>query len=329
MTMTQPSGALKKRYPRYNRVISMKPAGFKLQNRDLEIIYQVYRHRFLSSRHICSLVYGSDQRILRRLTHLFRHGYLDRPSEQAVPQVLGNRPIVYGLGNKGADLMADRLKIPRGKMDWTTKNRSVKNVFLEHTLEVADLMVSFELASRRYKNTRVIEPEEIIAQSPPETQRLSNPLGWKVQVRDDWKSKKSYTVVPDKVFGLRTVFDDLSHYESYFFVELDRATMPISRSDIRQNSFRKKLFLYWQSWRQDIWPRHFGFKNVRVLTVTTSMERVGNMVKAARSVDPKKKGSKFFLFTSKEIIDMEHPENLFKNIWYHPLSDVPISIFDR
>ena len=96
------------RKPRFKRA---KIRPFQVQERDLDIIKVVYKHRFLSSEHITALIDGSGQGILRRLQLLYHAGYLDRPKEQVSHWVYSRR-IVYGLGNKGADLLAGILDLP-------------------------------------------------------------------------------------------------------------------------------------------------------------------------------------------------------------------------
>ena len=54
----------------------------QLTERDREIIRLVHRHRFLRSSHICSLIPGSPQQLLRRLKLLYHHGFLERPRSQ-------------------------------------------------------------------------------------------------------------------------------------------------------------------------------------------------------------------------------------------------------
>ncbi|MBW2086625.1 MAG: replication-relaxation family protein, partial [Deltaproteobacteria bacterium] len=134
------------RKPRYQRAGGVK---LRIQDRDLKIIHYVYQHRFLTSRHLTALVPGHPKDILRRLYGLYHAGYLDRPRQQVKPFQPGSQPMVYALGNKGADLLTSEFGLHRGRVDWTAKNREVKRVYLEHTLMVSGFMVSLELACRQ------------------------------------------------------------------------------------------------------------------------------------------------------------------------------------
>jgi hypothetical protein len=134
------------RKPRFRRA----PEGhIQITERDVEILLHVFRHRFLRSTHLAALV-GGGQGLVRRLGLLYHHHYLDRPREQIdFYSRVGSKPMVYALGNKGADLLAEMYHVPRGKFDWTAKNRAVGPVFLDHTLLVADFMVALEASCRR------------------------------------------------------------------------------------------------------------------------------------------------------------------------------------
>jgi hypothetical protein len=65
------------RLSRFKR--SEKIAAFRLTERDREILKHVHRHRFLRSDHLCALLPGSPQQVLRRLQLLYYHSFLERP----------------------------------------------------------------------------------------------------------------------------------------------------------------------------------------------------------------------------------------------------------
>jgi len=70
----RPPGKRKKRFRR-------EPEGrLQITERDLDIIRQVFRHRFLRSTHLQAL-FGGGQGLLRRLAELYHHAFLDRPRE--------------------------------------------------------------------------------------------------------------------------------------------------------------------------------------------------------------------------------------------------------
>ena len=181
-----------KRKPLYRRAPT---DNFRLQKRDKEIIFQIYKHRFLNSRHITALIEGSDQRILRRLNVLFHANYLARPLEQIRPYKRGSDPMVYGIGNEGAKLLERDFKIPRGKIEWTRKNREVKQVYLEHTLMVANFMVCLEISCKSKRGVELVPEDEIYKLFADRTDKQQN-IGWELTVeRSSGKTNKKYNLL--------------------------------------------------------------------------------------------------------------------------------------
>jgi hypothetical protein len=109
-------------------------------------------------------------------------------------------------------------------------------------------------------------------------------------------------VVPDGLFGL--TFPDES--AAYFLLELDRGTIPISRSGEDHRSIRRKLKTYYDGWRAQRHLEQFGVKQMRVLTITSSQERMHNMVGAVRSIT-EGRGSNFFLFSNWDNLAATNP----------------------
>ena len=83
---------------------------------------------------------------------------------------------------------------------------------------------------------------------------------------------------------------------AYFFVEADRATMPVDRSDLTQSSFRRKLLAYLAVQKERQHSERLGFANLRVLTITTSKERIASMLATLDDITAGL-GSGMFLFT--------------------------------
>ena len=308
-----PAKQPQKRKPLYRRAPT---DNFRLQARDKEIIFQIYKHRFLNSRHITALVEGSDQRILRRLNVLFHANFLARPLEQIRPYKQGSDPMVYGIGNEGAKLLEREFKIPRGKVEWTRKNREVKQVYLEHTLMVANFMVCLEVACKSKRGVELVTGEDL-ARILPATKDKEQVSGWKLAVERKNGNTKRYNiaVVPDKVFALYFPNDPPGKNKALFFLEADRSTMPVIRSSLYLSSFFKKLVGYWESYQQNLFQKYFGLKGARVLTVAKSVQRVNNIIAANKQVDSRKKGSKMFLFATQDSFSIESPKGALEKIW--------------
>jgi hypothetical protein len=209
----------------------------------------------------------------------------------------GSEPMVYALGNRGAEVLETEGEMRRGDARWDTKNRNLSRIFLHHTLMVAEIMVAFEVACRERKGVRFIPPKEILAGAPEATRRLRLPFRWQVEVRHGGRPCH-LGVEPDRVFGLSFEGVPQNRSRAFFFLEADRGTMPVARKDLAQTSFSRKLFAYRETWRQGLHRVHLGIPNFRVLTVTTSKERVGHLVAACRSLPGST--SRLFLFTDQK-----------------------------
>jgi len=60
--------------------------------------------------------------------------------------------------------------------------------------------------------------------------------------------------------------------------------MPISRSDLDRTSFQRKLLAYEATWSRNLHRTRFGWQRFRVLTVTTSRQRVQGMIEACQGL---------------------------------------------
>jgi len=268
-----------KRRPRFER--DSNKLGLRLTSRDLEILRHVSRHRFLSSRQIGLLVGGSNQQILRRLQRLYHHRYLDRPRVQiqyfSHP---GMQPLVYGLGRAGAQVLAEPGDAPK-RYD----NRNVKQLYLQHTLLVADVVIAFELACRRRGAPKFVSEVDLAASpSHPDAFR------WSVDIARG-SERKRVGVVPDYVFALEAPG---SRERVLFFVEADRSTMPVKRHSLNKSSLLRKLIAYEATWQQGVHREKFGCDRFRMLTVTTSAKRIDSAIAACGELS---RGRGLFLFT--------------------------------
>lgn len=267
------------RLPRFRRFADIP--SIRLTERDFEIIRLIHRHRFLRSSHIVRLVQSSPQPVLRRLQLLFHHGYLERPRAQLdYFHRAGSEPLVYGLGNKGAGVL--RLEMS-ADINW--KNQCIGRLFLDHAVLTSDIMVAFELACRSRTDVRLLDCDQLPL---PENVRERDELfRWRVTL----ERRQQVGVVPDRVFALE--FTQSDQPPAYFFLEADRGTMPVTRQNLSRSSFQRKLLAYHATWKQDLHKTRFSFPRFRVLTVTTSAERMQSMIDACRDLEG---GHGLFLF---------------------------------
>jgi Replication-relaxation len=269
------------------------PQPVRLTGDDLALIRHIAKHRFLRSPHLLQLMpHRSEKKLIERLGTLYHNGFLDRPRAQLdYYATAGSSPMVYALGNRGAHLLAEIDGADPGSVDWTWKNRSAGRVFLAHTLMTADVMVAVECALRTRPDVLLIEPHHILTHAPEPTRLADNPFKFKVHTHQAGAIAE-LSVIPDRVFGLDFTVE---RKRKYFFLEADRATMPVMRSSLLQTSIYRKFLAYAAGGgATNCFGKQLGIGSFRVLTVTTSAERTATMIDAVRQAT-RESGSRQFL----------------------------------
>ncbi len=277
------------RRPRFRR---LNPPPLRLTADDLAILAHVGEHRFLRSTHLAKLLDRSPEKIVRRLAALYHNGYLDRPVAQLDYFArAGSAPLVYALGNKAVSHLTASDGVDPSNADWTDKNRDAGRPYLEHALLIADLMVGIECAVCGRPSIKLVSGQDILARAP----RVDSfgPASWTMMARVPGESTE-IAVTPDKVFALE--FPD-SGRRNYFFVEADRATMPIERRSLAQSSVKKKLLAYHHGHLAKRHTALWGIPGFRVLTITRSAERIAAMIDVVQEITGGK-GSNVFLFAN-------------------------------
>ena len=268
------------RRPRFSR---HDPPPLQLTHDDVAILRYVAEHRFLRSTHVVQLIGRPYDKVIRRLAVLYHNGFLDRPHAQLdLLTCGGSAPLIYAFGNRAFAEQAGT--------DWTDKNRAVKRPYIQHALMIADLMVALEVALRRYPSIRLVRAAEIGSHS------------WTLSATVPGEHAP-LVVTPDKVFALD--FADTGR-RNYFVVEAARATMPIARADLDVSSFKKKLLAYHHGHEAQRHVTLWGIPGFRVLTITTSKERMASMLDVVDAITGGK-GSNVFLFAAADQLSAADP----------------------
>jgi len=289
--------------PRFRR--APEPPAFRLTEDDVEIIRQVARHRLIRSTDLAALVSRSPDRTNDRLRLLFHAGYVDRPRAQLDRfPTEGTAPMVYALADRGARLLCKREGLCCGAGDRSYNNRRAGRPFIEHQVEIVNFQVALQRAVAQRSDVRLIQMEDMIAASRQQMRRRSGApfaLRAKLSLRG-WVREAS--VVPDLVFGLQLK----SGKRLNFMVEIDRGTMPVCRSDPDRTSFEQKMRVYLAAHAAKQHERQFGWKNFRVLTVTTDRQRMQSMKDALEGLRvPGSSGASLFLFSTFGDLGMAGP----------------------
>ncbi len=159
-------------------------------------------------------------------------------------------------------------------------------------------MVALERACRGSKKVRLVEPTELAGQT------TSPAFQWRVRVHHDGAAEH-LGIAPDKVFALKFADRPAGRDTAFYFLEADRATMPVTRRSLQRTSFFQKMLAYYETWRQELHSVLFNFNRFRVLTVTTSPQRAQIILLANQAFNDGK-GSGLFLVTDTAAIASHH-----------------------
>ncbi len=288
--------------------------GFKLTNRDIEIIRAAERFRLLGARSHVLPLFGGSAHLLRRLQKLFEHKYLYR-----LPGRKPHEEAIYAIGNKGSDLLRQEYGTPRPRVDWTQQNRRLGGRFIAHTLLVADIMIAIELACRDRADAEFIGPEGILETRAPQKTREKRwrvggrPFRWRAEFHYEGRSYRK-SIEPDRMFGIEFPSEDRN--PNWFFLEADRATMPVKSSNLNRSSIFKKQLQYWHSSRlapgtnTHLHTELFGIDaNIRTLFALATGARGDKRLRRCLKVNKhfgEGQGTGLFLFANTEtLLDTE------------------------
>src|SRR3954453_22955726 len=123
-----------------------EPPNAAITSRDLDILRELYEHRFVNSRQLCTL-FGSATD--RRLRTLWKAGYIDRPRATRLWRMReggGSQPGIYALTNRGAQALVAFGVINKNTRDFDELNRRLSGLSskIPHDLCVGDVRVAFK-----------------------------------------------------------------------------------------------------------------------------------------------------------------------------------------
>jgi len=267
----------------------MSSPNIQVTERDLKILKLVAEYRFLRSSHIPLLIAGSKDKLTRRLSTLAEIGLLERLSvRRAIRSWGGSESRVYGLGREGARLLQAKTPLPFDRLGSLARHQQHESV--EHELMISDFMTPLAAACRRHEHIRLIDSATLrqAVFGKPKT------FVWSVSVTER-NLPRRLTVFPDHAFALWDTRRPENQQPAYFFFEADRGTMPVVRRSFDQTSYFRKLVAYHETWRQLLHTRYFRFPNFRVITLTSSRERLAHLLEVNKQFNDGA-GSGLFLF---------------------------------
>jgi hypothetical protein len=266
------------------------PQDLRIDGRKLDMLEQLMKYDLLTTQQVALLDGGSEQMVSRILHRLLLSGYILRPYGQRQSFYDKREPWIYGLANHGADTLAEKRGIPRGKLDWTKKNRVAKGNY-KHKVLLNELRVRLEVDTRDRPDISYVEGGALIAQfaTPVKT--------WRVPVMDGDKVYED-GVSPDLLGRLIFHREPKPHNFATFFPEADRATEPNDTDTPREVYLYRKMLAYYFTYMLGIHTELFGFKEFRVPILTTSPGRVENLIEVNKRFN-NGEGSELFIFTDR------------------------------
>jgi hypothetical protein len=222
-----------------------------LQERDVDVVEAVATHKALTTQQLQLLFFGEANKsgAQRRLEKLYDHGYLDRiflPVERGA----GRSPTLYILDKKGAELVR-RERDP--ELKWYPSNKNIGSDFLEHTYGINQVMVAVAVACQKANYTLDFWLTE---------RQVKESYDY-VTITTAREKPRKLPIVPDAIFAIIA-----DNRRFHFFLELDRATMPLKR-------FKSKIRAYTTYHQSGAYQKRFQTNSLRVLTVVESKSSIG------------------------------------------------------
>jgi hypothetical protein len=267
------------------------PHTLRIDERKLDMLEWLRKYDLLTTHQVALLDGGSKQWVARILHRLELDGKILRPYGQRQSFYDRREPWIYVLANPGAESLAEKRGIPRGKLDWNKKNRVARGNY-KHKCLLNELRVRLAVDVRHRPEISYVEKHAL-------NRELPTPVTtWRVPVMD---GKKIYTdgVSPDDAFRLIFHNEPGPFNFGNFFPEADRATEPNDTDTAREVYVYRKMLAYYFTYMLGIHTELFGFQEFRVPILTTSPKRVENLLEINKRFN-NGEGSELFLFTDKD-----------------------------
>jgi hypothetical protein len=295
----------------------------RLTDRDRAIIRAVYDYRFLTLPQLQTLLFHTlkaelpglgerphtratqdlswPQRVLARLFHA---GYLNRVFLPVL-----NSPAIYTLDLAGIDLLKREFGIERPQYGWKAWRPSAKTLqgeFFQHALAINTFRILLTRACEavRYTLAQVFTENELKVDID------------RVQVKDEWGRVKSIPVIPDSYFLVKT-----PRGVAHFFLELDRATMAVSR-------FQTKIRGYLAYHQNGGFTARYSASKFRVLTVTSADTPEQSDKRALKLKDATADIGGRSLFWFAPLHSLMPQNMLHEDIWLLAGEDTPTHLFN-
>jgi hypothetical protein len=257
-------------------------AGLRLEERDEQLLCDLYQHRFMTRGQLETLFFTSTVRCNARLRQLFDYGFVKRYYLPAAPY---GAQAIYSVGKNAVPIVASCLEADTDEV--TRQYRGTRTPsFIEHTLAVVDVWLAFREACAK---TVTVEMERWMPEMLCRHEYQIREKGTKHWRKEVFK--------PDAF--VRLAVD--GHFLN-FFIEMD-----LGHTSSRQ--FLGKLHTHQRYLESGLFHQLYRDDDFKTLIITTGQRRLKNLASLTSG-----QNSQLFWFTSQARFKMEGPLG---RVWAH------------
>jgi hypothetical protein len=275
----------------------------QITNRDIAILLDVYKYRYLSLTQIQTLHFPSLRTVQRRLQVLTTLGYLRGFRAPSISER------IFYLDKKGADIVAIELHVDLPDLQWYRYTKAPKDYhFLRHFLAINDFRILITQACLENPITLIGFIPEYMGEK---TVQGNVKKYIRDKVCDVEAGKIEYSHTPDAAFALAKL-----ESAALFFLEVDRGIEVIS--DPERGVLKSVLFYlnYWVDGKYQRYSLDFSdqpFKTFRSLFIVPSGERLQHVREEVTKLPFLKPEAKRFLWgtTASQLTK----DTMFEPIW--------------
>ena len=229
-----------KRPGRQNRKsVGRKLAGIVLQDRDIQILEAIAKHRFLRTGHLYSLFpRTSEQRMRSRLRLLIQHRYARKVAcKQERSRWGGSVPVVIGLGPRAKGTLESRGVLSPARLAWCIREEAA-SASTEHQLMISDFLVKLAAETKTRCDCELIDEWQFY-------EEFLNSETIDLWVRVTIAAKReSIRIIPDAVFAIAYISNGRRTIRVYFLEAYRGRIVVLTSGNPKRKTIFKTLLAY-------------------------------------------------------------------------------------
>ena len=256
-------------------------AGLRLEERDEQLLCDLYLHRFMARGQLETLYFTSTVRCNARLRQLFDYGFVKR---YYLPSAPYGAQAIYSIGKNAVPLIAARLEVEIN--DVARQQRGTRTpTFIEHTLETVNVWLALREACAQSAEVKIERwlPEMLCRHE------------YQIRAKDGGRWQKE-AFKPDAFVRLRA-----NGQLHNFFIEVD-----LGHTSSRQ--FLGKLLTHQRYLDSGLFQQIYAGGEFRTLVITTGSKRLRNLAALAEQ----QRIPLFWLTTFNDV----HTSGILSPIWH-------------